>query len=215
MKLSVVGCLVILCFLIGETTISNSYYGEGRIKSSCHDKELLFDSEWLSGGHGNDFEYYVYYGNRSTSWKDLILNGKLHYSATDAYCAKVNGGDCSSVEARLAADRICNERETVNLEDCVGRLEQSYHDRDYRSLSLTVAGKGPFHNPNAYNDYYTVQAELVLADGCKLNWKDTIGFYWCDDLDEDGHPEFELCCDEFGPEDEMCFDNHTFERYFD
>lgn len=210
MRAILIGSMVCL-LLIGEKSVSDSYYGgDSQIKSSCHTTELLFESEWLLDSYDNEFEYYLNYGKQfSAGWQETILSGKLYYTATKAYCAKVNGGACSSTEAQLAADRLCNNGEASDLQDCVGHLKQSYHDRDYRSLSLTVSGEGAFHNPNNVygGDRYIVQAELVLADGCKLSWKDEIGFYRCDDLDEDGHPEFSLCCDDFGPEDGMCWGN--------
>lgn len=164
-----------LCMLlIGERTVSDSYYGHYRqkIKSSCHDKELGFESEWLLDGHDNKFEYQVRYGSsRSSSllWKEEILSGKLHYTATDAYCAKVNGGDCSSTEAQLAADRLCNSGKAKKLQDCIGRMGQSYHDRDYRSLSLTVSGEGSFHRPEGYNvNNAAVFSQQVSVVGAEL-----------------------------------------------
>ena len=210
----VVGLSLTMCLLlIGERAVSASYYGvDGqKLKSSCHDKALKFESEWLLSGYVNEFDYLVGYGSRgstSAPWKEVILSGKLHYTATDAYCEKVSGGNCS-LEARVAADRQCNTGKAPKLEDCIGRLEQSYHDRDYRSLSLTVSGKGSFHYPDHYDDYYEVRAELVLADGCRLSWKDKIGYYRCDDLDEDGVPEYGQCCDEFGPDDNKCWPENS------
>ena len=203
-----VSCLL----LFDESTVSDSYYGvDGqKLKSSCHDKELKFESEWLRQlpGYIDEFEYRIGYGSRgstSAPWKEIILSGKLHYTATDAYCEKVSGGNCS-LEARLAADRQCNTSEAPKLEDCIGLLEQSYNDRDYRSLSLIASGKGNFRRPADYRgEYYEVHAELVLADGCKLSWKDKISYHRCDDLDEYGVPEYGQCCDEFGPEDDKCW----------
>ena len=55
-----------ICLLsIGERTVSASYYGiDGqKLKSSCHDKELDFESEWLLDGHDNEFEYQLSYGS--------------------------------------------------------------------------------------------------------------------------------------------------------